>query len=62
VWRYLVQRERDKGTPMSSWLIAIIGLVYFYIAVEQTLKGNIWMGITYLGYAVGNIGLYKLAT
>jgi len=47
---------------MSSWLIAIIGCVYLYICLEQVFIGNIWVGITYFGYAVGNIGLYKLST
>lgn len=46
---------------MSSWLIAGIGLIYLYIAVEQALKGNVGMGITYLGYALGNVGLCMLA-
>jgi len=47
---------------MSSFLIIITGLIYFYIAVEQGWKGNIAMAITYLSYATANIGLYMLAT
>jgi len=46
---------------MSAWLIGIIGCVYLYIAVEQGIKGNIGMAITYFGYALGNVGLYLLA-
>jgi len=47
---------------MSSWLIAFIGLAYLGICIEQAFKGNAAMSITYFGYAVGNIGLYKLAS
>ena len=46
---------------MSAWLIAFTGAVYLYVAVEQGLKGNIGMLITYIGYAFANIGLYLLA-
>ena len=47
---------------MSSWLIIVTGLIYLYIGIEQTLKGNIPMGITYACYAGANVGLYMLAT
>jgi hypothetical protein len=47
---------------MSSWLIIVTGLIYFYIAVEQGFKGNLYMAIVYGGYGFSNIGLYMLAT
>jgi hypothetical protein len=47
---------------MSSWLIIVTGLIYFYIAAEQGWKGNIPMAITYLSYSTANIGLYWMAT
>jgi hypothetical protein len=47
---------------MSSWLIALTGLVYLYVALEQGYKGNIGMLIAYTGYAFANIGLYMLAS
>lgn len=47
---------------MSGWLIAITGIIYAYVAVEQGLKGNSGMAIAYAGYAAANIGLYKLAS
>lgn len=47
---------------MSSWLIIVTGLIYAYIAVEQGIKGNTAMLITYGGYSVSNIGLYWMAT
>lgn len=47
---------------MSTWLIALVGVIYLYIAIEQGLKGNLGMFICYLGYALGNVGLYLLAS
>ena len=46
---------------MSSWLIAVVGFVYAYIAFEQYTKGNTAMAITFGGYALSNIGLYLSA-
>lgn len=46
---------------MSGNLIAITGLIYLYVAVDQFWKGNSPMGIAYLGYAFSNVGLYLLA-
>jgi hypothetical protein len=47
---------------MSSWLIIVTGVIYFYISVEQAWKGNIGMAITYLSYSTANVGLYMMAT
>jgi hypothetical protein len=47
---------------MSGWLIALTGAIYLYVSIEQAYKGNLGMGIAYLGYAFSNIGLYLLAT
>jgi hypothetical protein len=47
---------------MSSWLIVLTGLIYLCISAEQMYKGNPGMGITYFGYALGNVGLFMLAT
>jgi hypothetical protein len=46
---------------MSAWLIALVGLIYLGIAVEQALKGNLPNGMIFSGYAFSNIGLYLLA-
>ena len=46
---------------MSGWLIAITGLIYAYVAIEQGFKGNVGLTIAYTGYAFANIGLYLLA-
>jgi hypothetical protein len=47
---------------MSAWLIIVTGLIYAYIAFEQGVKGNFGMAICYTGYALGNVGLYLMAT
>jgi predicted hydrocarbon binding protein len=46
---------------MSSWLIVLTGLIYAYIAIDQYIKGNSGMAITYFGYALGNVGLYMMS-
>ena len=48
---------------MSAWLIAVTGLIYLYVGLEQWLKfSNVPMLLTYIGYAFANIGLYMLAS
>ena len=46
---------------MSSWLIAVIGVVYAAGAVDQFMKGGVGQGIMFMGYAIGNIGLVIVA-
>jgi hypothetical protein len=46
---------------MSAWLIALTGIIYLYVAIEQGLKGNSGMAIAYIGYAFANWGLWKMA-
>ena len=47
---------------MGKILIAIIGVVYFCIAIEQYFKGNPGTSIAFLGYSIGNIGLFMTAS
>lgn len=42
---------------MSVPLVAITGLIYLYVAIEQTYKGNMPMAVTYFAYALANVGL-----
>lgn len=46
---------------MAAWLIAVIGVVYAYVAAEFLWHGNIGLGIAFLGYALGNVGLFIAA-
>jgi len=43
---------------MSSTLIAIIGVVYLGVAIDLLFKGSLGLSIAFLGYAIGNVGLY----
>lgn len=43
---------------MSAWLIGIVGVVYAVVAVDLLYKGNTGLGIAFVGYALGNVGLY----
>lgn len=46
---------------MSTWLIAVIGVVYLGVAADLIIKGNIGLGIAFVGYSIGNVGLYIAA-
>jgi hypothetical protein len=46
---------------MSAWLIALVGLIYLAVAVDQGLKHAWPMCVVFAGYAFSNIGLYLLA-
>ena len=46
---------------MSSWLIAVIGVVYLFVAVDLYSKGQIGLSIAFLGYSLGNVGLFMEA-
>ena len=46
---------------MASWLIAGIGVVYLLVAVQLLVEGKIGLGIAFLGYALGNVGLFLAA-
>lgn len=43
---------------MSGWLIALTGVIYAAISIEQFAKSNPAMGIVYAGYAWSNAGLW----
>lgn len=46
---------------MSASLIALVGLAYTAISVEQFMRDNPQMGIVFAGYAFSNIGLWLAA-
>jgi hypothetical protein len=46
---------------MSASLIALVGLAYAAISIEQIMQENPGMGIVFAGYAFSNIGLWWLA-
>ena len=46
---------------MSHTLIALIGIAYIWIGGEQWLKGNWGVGVMFLGYAIGQVGVFLQA-
>jgi hypothetical protein len=52
---------KNRKLKMSSTLIAIVGVVYAVVAVDLIIKGNTGLGIAFVGYALGNVGLYMEA-
>jgi len=46
---------------MSAWLIAFIGIVYAVVAIDLFIKGNIGLAIAFVGYSLGNVGLFIVA-
>lgn len=49
--------KKTKGVKMSAWLIAVIGVVYLVVSVDLLIKGQTGLGIAFVGYALGNVGL-----
>jgi len=56
-WRYYL-RGVDR---VAAWLIAGIGVVYLVVAVQLLLEGKVGLGVAFLGYSLGNVGLYLAA-
>ena len=46
---------------VAAWLIAGIGIVYLIVAVDLFVRGDWGLGIAFLGYSLGNVGLYMEA-
>ena len=46
---------------MSASLIALVGVIYAYVGVEQAFKGNIGISICYISYAIAQVGWYIIA-
>ena len=51
----------QRMVRMASWLIAGVGVVYLIVAVDLLVRGNWGLGIAFLGYCLGNVGLYMEA-
>lgn len=46
---------------MGGNLILVVSAIYVYVACEQCWKGNQWLGLAFLSYAVANIAMYQTA-
>lgn len=49
--------KKEGGIKMASWLIAAMGVVYLVVSVDLLIKGQTGLGIAFVGYALGNVGL-----
>jgi hypothetical protein len=43
---------------MSSWLVASVGVIYLLTAIDSFFKNNMGLGVAFLGYSIGCIGLW----
>jgi hypothetical protein len=43
---------------MSSWLVATVGIIYFLTAIDSFFRNNMGLGVAFLGYSIGSIGLW----
>lgn len=46
---------------MAAWLIAFIGAVYLLVAVQLMVEGKLGLSVAFLGYSLGNVGLFIAA-
>ena len=46
---------------MASWLIAAVGFIYLWTAGALWVEGKQGLSIAFIGYALGNVGLYMEA-
>lgn len=45
----------------SAILIALVGLAYFAVAIDQfCIQHNFWAGLVWLGYSIAQIGLFHM--
>ena len=45
----------------SAILIALVGLIYFAVAIDLGLiQHKFWHGLVWFGYAVAQIGLWRI--
>jgi len=43
---------------ISHWIVALVGLGYLIVGVQQLNLGNTGSGIMWLGYSFSQIGLF----
>jgi hypothetical protein len=41
---------------MSSWLLAVTGMIYLGVAVDYFINNNLGMAIAFVAYALANVG------
>lgn len=43
---------------ISHWIVAIVGLGYLTVGIQQYILGNVGSAIMWIGYSFSQIGLY----
>jgi hypothetical protein len=43
---------------MNSNVILVVGCIYLYVAADKIYRGDIGLGVAFLGYAFSNVGLF----
>lgn len=43
---------------MNGFLLALVAVIYLWVAINYTISGNTGMGLAFAAYSVANIGLY----
>lgn len=46
---------------MAAPLIAVFGVGYLVVAIDLLIKGQTGLGVAFIGYSLGNVGLYIAA-
>jgi hypothetical protein len=46
---------------MSNWLIALVGCIYLYIAVDNALHQRWDISLMFFGYAIAQAAVYMIA-
>ena len=41
--------------------MALVGVIYAGVALDLAIRGNWWLAVVFFGYALSNVGLWKLA-
>jgi hypothetical protein len=47
---------------MAGWLILVVAIIYVGVGAQLLYQGKMGLGITFLSYAISNVGLYFAAS
>lgn len=45
---------------MTSWLILAVAVIYLAVGIGYVASGQYWHALTWVSYALANVGLYKM--
>ena len=53
---------RFSSNKVSSWLIGIVGFMYFAVSIDMVAHGKWALAMVWAGYAFAQIGLWVIST